>query len=294
LSFKSGFVSIVGSPNAGKSTLLNALLDEKIAAVSPKPQTTRTRIMGVVTDESAQIILLDTPGIHKPKNKLGKYMESVTQQTVGEADVLLYIVDASKYSLQREAEILQGISSPIVFLLLNKTDKVAKADLLPIISDFSKIMKFSEIIPISAQEKEGIDELMQCIKKYMQEGPKFFPDNTLTDQPERQICSELIREKMMRLLDDEIPYGTAVVIEKMSYDSAKDITNISGVIYCERESHKAIIIGKGGLMLKKIGTAARVDLQRFVGTKVFLQLWVKVLENWRNSSRNLSNFGFKE
>lgn len=294
MSFKSGFVSIVGSPNAGKSTLLNALLGEKIAAVSPKPQTTRTRIMGVVTDEAAQIVLLDTPGIHKPKNKLGDYMESVTRQTAGEADILLYIVDASKYDLQKEAEILQQISAPVVFLLLNKTDRTAKADLLPIIAEFSRIREFDEVIPISAKNKDGLDMLMECVQSRLPVGPKFFPDDTLTDQPERQICSELIREKMLHLLSDEVPYGTAVVVEKMAYNPEKDITSINAVIYCERQSHKAIIIGRGGTALKNIGTAARADLERFVGTRVFLQLWVKVSENWRNSSRVLSNFGFKE
>ncbi len=292
MGFKSGFVSIIGRPNAGKSTLLNALLNEKVAATSPKPQTTRSRIMGIVTDSEAQIVFLDTPGIHKPKNKLGEYMESVTNQSTSEADVLLYMTDASEFDIRRESEILGGIASPVIFLLINKIDKVQKQDILPVISGMSSVREFAEIIPISARNREGLDELLICTKKYLPDGPKFFPDDTLTDQPERSICAELIREKALHVLDDEVPYGIAVVTEKMTFNEQKNLTSIDAVIYCEKESHKAIIIGKGGAMLKKIGTAARFDLQRFTGTKVFLRLWVKVSENWRNNRRHLSDFGF--
>ncbi|MCK9479962.1 MAG: GTPase Era [Firmicutes bacterium] len=294
MNFKSGFVSIIGSPNVGKSTLLNALLNEKIAAVSPKPQTTRTKITGIVTDDEAQIIFLDTPGIQNPKNKLGSYMKNVTDQTAMQTDIVVYMIDGSKYNIQKETDVLQKISQPITFLLINKIDKIKKADILNIIAGFSAAKGFSEIIPISAQKKEGIENLLSCIKKYLPEGPKFFPDDMITDQPERQICAELIREKMMRLLGEEIPYGTAVVIDKLEYNEAKDITTINGTIYCERQSHKGIIIGKGGAMLKKIGSQSRADLQRFLDGKVFLQLWVKVLENWRNSAAQLKNFGYTE
>mgnify|MGYP000921612993 CR=1 FL=1 len=229
MSYKSGFVSIVGRPNVGKSTMLNSILGEKVAAVSPKPQTTRTKIMGVSTDDEAQIVFLDTPGIHKPKNKLGKYMVKEATQTTGEADVVLYMLDASNYNLENDGEILETISAPAVFLIINKTDKVEKPDILPIIDEFSKLKTFAEIIPISAVKKEGLDVLITAIKKRLPEGPRFFPDDTLTDQPERQICSELIREKMMRHLDDEIPYGTAVVIEKMKLDEAKGLDRKSVV-----------------------------------------------------------------
>ncbi len=294
MSYKSGFVSIVGRPNVGKSTLLNSLLGEKIAAVSPKPQTTRTKIMGVVTDDEAQVVFLDTPGIHKPKNKLGKLMVRSAEQSAGEADVVLYMLDASDYSLEKDGEILEGISAPAVFLLINKTDKVEKPDLLPLIEAFSRLRAFDEIIPVSAMKKEGLGELMNAVKKRLPSGPQFFPEDTLTDQPEKQIAAEFIREKMMRNLSEEIPYGTAVVIEKMKYDDAKDMTVIAATIYCEREGHKAIVIGKGGTMLKKIGTDARRDIARFTGTKVFLELWVKVRENWRNSDAQLKNFGYSE
>jgi len=292
--YKSGFISIVGRPNVGKSTLLNKILGEKIAAVSPKPQTTRTQITGVVTGEDAQLIFIDTPGIHSPKNKLGKFMVKEAEQSTGEADVVLYMLDAENCNIEREAPILERINAETVFLVINKVDKIGKAQILPIIDGFSKLKEFTEIIPISALNGDGTKELVEIIKKYLPEGPKFFPDDTLTDQPERQICSELIREKLMRVLNDEIPYGIAVVIENMKFDEKKELTSISATIYCERDSHKAIIIGKSGAMLKKIGTSARHDLQRFTQTKVFLELWVKVKENWRNSDMQLKNFGYDE
>ena len=292
--YKSGFISIVGRPNVGKSTLLNKILGEKIAAVSPKPQTTRTQITGVLTGEDAQLVFIDTPGIHSPKNKLGKFMVKEAEQSTGEADVVLYMLDADNCNLEREAPILERINAETVFLIINKIDKINKSEILPIISDFSKLKEFTEIVPISAINGDGTLGLVEIIKKYLPEGPKFFPDDTLTDQPERQICSELIREKLMRVLNDEIPYGIAVVIESMKFDEKKELTSISATIYCERDSHKAIIIGKNGAMLKKIGTSARQDLQRFTQTKVFLELWVKVKENWRNSDMQLKNFGYDE
>ncbi len=292
MKFKSGFVTILGSPNAGKSTLLNTLLGEKIAAVSAKPQTTRTKVTGIITDDSSQIVLIDTPGIQQPKNKLGSYMKGVTEQNTMGADVLLYMIDTSKYNFNREIQAIKGFPQATIFLLLNKTDKIKKAEVLPIISEFSQVFDFKEIIPISAQKNEGTENLISCVKKHLPEGPKFFPDDIISDQPESQICAEFIREKMMRFLGDEVPYGTAVIIEKMEHSKARGLTSISAVIYCERQSHKAIIIGKDGLMLKKIATAARADIQRFLGEKVFLQLWVKVAHNWRNNAASLKSFNY--
>ncbi|MDR0405474.1 MAG: GTPase Era [Clostridiales bacterium] len=292
--YKSGFVSIVGRPNVGKSTLLNGILGEKVAAVSPKPQTTRTRVTGVVTDDAAQIVFVDTPGIHEPKNKLGKFMVQQAERGAGDSDVMLYMIDASRGGAATDGAALGTLNAPCVFLVVNKTDKTDKPALLPIIAEFSHLRDFAEILPVSALRGDGVGELVETIKKYLPEGPKFFPDDTLTDQPERQICGEFVREKMLRLLDDEIPYGTAVVVEEMTFDAKKPLTSVSAVIYCERESHKAIIIGKNGAMLKKIGAAARRDMERFTGAQVFLRLWVKVQENWRNSDVRLKNFGYRD
>ncbi len=292
--FKSGFISIMGRPNAGKSTLLNAVLGEKIAAVSSKPQTTRTQIMGVLTHDDCQFVFVDTPGIHKPKNKLGKFMMKEVEAGSDEADVVLYIVDASVFNFEREVEVLDTIKSDNIILVINKTDKVEKETILPIIAQLSEHRKFIEIMPISALKKDGLETLLEIIKDKLPEGPKFFPDDTLTDQPERQIAAEFIREKLMRNLNDEIPFGIAVTTDLMKYDEEKDLTKISATIYCERDSHKAIIIGKKGEMLKKIGSQARHDLEKFTHSKVFLELWVKVKDNWRNSDMMLKNFGYKE
>lgn len=292
--FKSGFISIMGRPNAGKSTLLNAVLGEKIAAVSSKPQTTRTQITGVLTHDDCQFIFVDTPGIHKPKNKLGKFMMKEVEAGSDEADVVLYIVDASVFNFERETEVLDTIKSENIILVINKTDKVEKESILPIIAQLSQHREFIEIMPISALKKDGIEKLLDIIKSKLPEGPKFFPDDTLTDQPERQIAAEFIREKLMRNLNDEIPFGIAVTTDLMKYDEEKDLTKITATIYCERDSHKAIIIGKKGEMLKKIGSQARYDLEKFTHSKVFLELWVKVKDNWRNSDMMLKNFGYKE
>lgn len=292
--FKSGFISIMGRPNAGKSTLLNAVLGEKIAAVSSKPQTTRTQITGVLTEDDCQYIFVDTPGIHKPKNKLGKFMMKEVEAGSDEADVVLYIVDASVFNFERETEVLDTIKSNNIILVINKTDKVEKENILPIIAQLSQHRDFAEIMPISALKKDGLETLLQIIKEKLPEGPKFFPDDTLTDQPEKQIVAEFIREKLMRNLNDEIPFGIAVTTDLMKYDEEKDLTKITATIYCERDSHKAIIIGKKGEMLKKIGSQARHDLEKFTRSKVFLELWVKVKDNWRNSDMMLKNFGYKE
>ena len=292
--FKSGFISIMGRPNAGKSTLLNAVLGEKIAAVSSKPQTTRTQIMGVLTEEDCQFVFVDTPGIHKPKNKLGKFMMKEVEAGSDEADVVLYMVDASVYNFERETEVLDTIKSNNIILVINKTDKVEKESILPIIAQLSSHRNFLEIMPVSALKKDGLEKLLEIIKDKLPEGPKFFPDDTLTDQPEKQIAAEFIREKLMRNLNDEIPFGIAVTTDLMKYDEEKDLTKITATIYCERDSHKAIIIGKKGEMLKKIGSQARHDLEKFTRSKVFLELWVKVKDNWRNSDMMLKNFGYKE
>ena len=292
--FKSGFISIMGRPNAGKSTLLNAVLGEKIAAVSSKPQTTRTQIMGVLTHDDCQFVFVDTPGIHKPKNKLGKFMMKEVEAGSDEADVVLYIVDASVFNFERETDVLDTIKSDNIILVINKTDKVEKENILPIIAQLSEHRKFIEIMPISALKKDGLETLLEIIKEKLPEGPKFFPDDTLTDQPEKQIAAEFIREKLMRNLNDEIPFGIAVTTDLMKYDEEKDLTKISATIYCERDSHKAIIIGKKGEMLKKIGSQARYDLEKFTHSKVFLELWVKVKDKWRNSDMMLKNFGYKE
>lgn len=292
--FKSGFISIAGKPNVGKSTLLNAFLGQKIAAVSPKPQTTRSQITGVVTNEESQLVFIDTPGIHEAKNKLGQYMNKEAFSGADGADIILYLVAADRCNPEAEAEIIKKISCENIILVINKTDAVEKQDILPLIASLSGLADFREIVPVSAKCGDGVDSLIKIIEGYLPEGPKFFPDDTLTDQPERQICAEFIREKMMRCLNNEIPYGTAVMIESMKYDEEKNLTSVEAVIYCERESHKAIIIGKKGEMLKKIGTNARYDIQKFTGTKVYLNLWVKVKENWRNSEVSLKNFGYNE
>lgn len=292
--FKSGFISIAGKPNVGKSTLLNAFLGQKIAAVSPKPQTTRSQITGVLTNENSQFVFIDTPGIHDPKNKLGKYMNNEAYQGVDGADIVLYIVAADRCNIENEQEILNKINCDNIILVINKTDAVEKESLLPLISNLQAIADFKEIVPISALKKDGTDKLLKVIEKYLEEGPKFFPEDTLTDQPERQICAEFIREKLMRNTNCEIPYGIAVVIESMKYNEEKNLTSIEAIIYCERDSHKSIIIGKNGDMLKKIGTSARHDIEKFTNSKVYLNLWVKVKENWRNSEVSLKNFGYKE
>ncbi|MBR0278220.1 MAG: GTPase Era [Clostridia bacterium] len=292
--FKSGFISIMGRPNAGKSTLLNTMLGEKIAAVSSKPQTTRTQIMGVLTRENCQFVFVDTPGIHKPKNKLGKFMVKEAVSGSDEADIIIYMIDSTVFNFDREKEILDTINAEKIILVINKIDKVEKESLLPIISKMSGYRNFDEIIPVSALKKDGVDRLLNLIEEKLPEGPKFFPDDTLTDQPEKQIAADFIREKIMRNLNDEIPFGIAVTTDSMKYDEEKNLTSINAVIYCERDSHKAIIIGKKGEMIKKIGSQARNEIERFTKTKVFLELWVKVKDNWRNSDIMLKNFGYKE
>lgn len=292
---KSGFIAITGRPNAGKSTLLNKILGEKIAIVSNKPQTTRTKIQGVLTDGESQLVLIDTPGIHKPANKLGQRMEKYIYTATKDIDVLLYVVDCNIYEneFKKEQEALKGLktSGVPVILAINKVDTVEKTKLLPLIERLKGLYDFSAIVPISAQKGANIKELIGEIKALLPEGPKFFPDDTLTDQPERQIIAEFIREKALRLLNKEIPHGIAVEIERMK-QRENGMFDIEASIYCERKSHKAIIIGKGGEKLKDIGSRARVDIERFLDEKVYLKLWVKVNEDWRNKEGFMNMLGF--
>lgn len=294
---KSGFVAITGRPNAGKSTLLNKIIGEKVAIVSRKPQTTRTKILGVHTGDDFQLVLIDTPGIHKPHNKLGERMEKYIYSATQDIDALIYVIDCniSDRELNLEKEALGGLkkSGVPVILAVNKIDTVSRLNLLPVLDKLKDLYDFSEIVPISAQKGNNVDKLMESVKEYMKDGPKFFPDDVITDQPERQIVAEFIREKALRLLNQEVPHGIAVEIEKMS-QRKNGTYEILAAIYCERASHKGIIIGKGGEKLKDIGRQARQDIERFLGAKVYLELWVKVKENWRNLENFITEMGFEK
>ncbi len=290
---KSGFVTLVGRPNVGKSTLMNHLIGQKIAITSSKPQTTRNRIQTVYTDERGQIIFLDTPGIQKAKNKLGEYMESVVNQTVGEVDVILWLVEASTYIGKQDREIAERLSkakSPVI-LIINKVDLVEKKELLPIIEVFSQLCHFTEVIPVSALRSTNIDTVLDTIFQYLPEGPLYYDEDTITDQPMRQIVAEMIREKALRLLKDEVPHGIAVTIEKMQ-ERNDGIMDIEASIVCEKDSHKGIIIGKGGTMLKKIGSQARKDAEEMLEMQVNLKLWVKVRKEWRDNELFVKNYGY--
>ena len=293
---KSGFVAICGRPNAGKSTLMNKIIGEKVAIVSNKPQTTRTKIMGVRTEDDCQIVLIDTPGIHKPHNKLGEKMEKYIYTATKDIDVLLYVVDATLYDNEypKEKAALEGLkaSDVPVILVVNKVDKVEKNSLLPTIQKLSELYDFSGIVPLSAKMGDNVDALLAEIKNLLSEGPQFFPGDIITDQPERQIVAEFIREKALRLLNQEIPHGIAVEIEKMQ-KRENGTYEILAAIYCERQSHKAIIIGKKGEKLKEIGSRARQDIERFLSSKVYLELWVKVKEDWRNKEAFMNTIGFE-
>ena len=297
---KSAFVAIVGKPNVGKSSLLNRLLGEKIAIVSAKPQTTRSKIMGVMNAGEygeTQLVFTDTPGIHKPKNKLGDYMVKTIVDSIGDVDMCLMVVEESGKLHEAELELIEKfkkLDMPVV-LAINKIDRLGdKTKLLERISQFAALYDFAGIIPISAQEGEGVEQLVEKLCDMAEEGPHFFDEDTLTDQPERVIAAEIIREKMLRLLSDEVPHGTAVEIEKMRERPDGSIMDIEATIYCEKESHKGIIIGKGGAMLKKIGSFARTDREKFLETKVNLKLWVKVTPDWRNKAGGLKRFGYTD
>ncbi len=294
MSFKSGFVSVIGRPNVGKSTLLNAITGQKIAIMSDKPQTTRNTIRGVITNEQCQLVLIDTPGIHKPKTKLGEYMVNVASETMKEVDLILFLVEATTPAGNMDISIieqLKKVKTP-VFLILNKVDIVSKDKLFSIIESYSKLMDFKAIIPISALKNDGTDIILDEALKYIPEGPQFFSEDTLTDQPEKVIAAEMIREKVLLNLDEEVPHGVGV--EVMSFKEREDgLINIQATIYCEKSSHKGIIIGKQGQMLKKIGSAARYEIERLLDTKIFLELWVKVKPDWRNNDSMLKDLGYK-
>lgn len=292
-SFKSGFATLIGRPNVGKSTLMNRLIGQKIAITSRKPQTTRNRIQTVLTLEEGQIVFLDTPGIHKAKNKLGNYMVSVAEHTLEEVDVILWLVEPTDYIGAGERHIIEQLKktkTPVI-LVINKTDTVKKEEILHFIDVYRKELDFQEIVPVSALKGDNTDELIQCILKYLPYGPAFYDEDTITDQPMRQIVAELVREKALLLLEDEIPHGVAVSIESMNENGK--ICHIEATIFCERESHKGIIIGKGGQMLKKIGSMARPEIENLLETQVNLKLWVKVKKDWRDSDFLLKNFGYR-
>ena len=291
---KSGFVTLIGRPNVGKSTLMNHLIGQKIAITSDKPQTTRNRIQTVYTDERGQIIFLDTPGIHKAKNKLGEYMVDVAEHTLKEVDVILWLVEPTTFIGTGErhiAEQLSNVKTPVI-LVINKIDTLKKQEeILTFIDAYKDVSKFAEIVPLSALKEKNTDLLLELLFKYLPCGPMFYDEDTVTDQPMRQIAAELIREKALRLLDDEIPHGIAVTIEKMR-ERKNGIMDIEASIVCERESHKGIIIGKGGSMLKRIGTNARREIENMLEMQVNLQLWVKVRKEWRDSELYMKNYGY--
>lgn len=294
---KSAMVTIAGRPNVGKSTLTNALVGEKIAIVSNKPQTTRNRICAVVNHEDTQIVFMDTPGFHKARNKLGDYMDNVVHESIADVDMILLLVEPIPSVGTQEQILLNSIreSGIPTILVINKVDTLErKEELFPVIAAYSEAFEFAAIVPISAKNHEGIDELFAEVAKYAQPGPQLFPDGMVTDQPERQIMAEIIREKLLWCLDREVPHGTAVEIDRFSEREDSGIIDLETTIYCEKASHKGIIIGKHGDMLKKISTMARADCERFMGTKVYLRCWVKVKENWRDSDYLIRNFGYKD
>ncbi len=290
--YKAGFAALIGRPNVGKSTLMNKLIGMKIAITSNKPQTTRNRIQTVYTDDKRQIVFLDTPGIHKAKNKLGTYMVGVATKTLTDADVVLWLVEPTTFIGAGEQQIiekLKGLKTPVI-LVINKTDTIKKDELLPVMDAYRSQLDFAEIIPVSAKSGDNTDLLIETISKYLPYGDAFYDEDTITNQPERQIVAELIREKSLRCLKDEIPHGIAVVIEQMKYRN--NICDIDASIVCEKDSHKGIIIGKGGAMLKQIGSQARADIEELLQCKVNLQLWVKVRKDWRDQELWMKNFGY--
>lgn len=294
--YKSGFISIIGRPNVGKSTFLNRVIGQKIAIMSDKPQTTRNKVQGVLTTNDAQYIFIDTPGIHKPKHKLGDFMMKVAQNTLKEVDVILFMVNAAEGFGRGEEFILekfQSVRTPI-FLVINKIDQVHPDDLMKIIDTYREKYEFSEIVPISALEGNNVETLLEQIRNYIPEGPQYYPADRVTDHPERFIVSELIREKVLHLTREEIPHSIAVLIDKMERRDEKDVVHVMATIVVERDSQKGIVIGKQGKLLKEIGQRARRDIENLLGSKVFLELWVKVQKDWRNKMSQLRDFGFRE
>jgi GTP-binding protein era len=292
---KSGFVALIGRPNVGKSTLMNTLIGQKIAITSNKPQTTRNRIQTVFTDERGQIVFLDTPGIHKAKNKLGEYMVKVSTRTLRDVDMVLWLIEPNTFIGEGDEhifEILSNVEVPVI-LAINKMDSLKqKEDMLAVIARYSSKMKFAEVVPVSALKGTNTDKLLEIIFKYLSEGPMYYDEDTVTDQPIKQIAAELIREKALRFLQEEIPHGIAVEIDTFSYRDSGDMVDIEAAIVCEKDSHKGIIIGKAGSMLKRIGTAARKDIEGLLEARVNLKLWVKVRPKWRDSDVQMKNFGY--
>ena len=292
---KSGFVALIGRPNVGKSTLMNTLIGQKIAITSNKPQTTRNRIQTVFTDERGQIVFLDTPGIHKAKNKLGEYMVKVSTRTLRDVDMVLWLIEPNTFIGEGDEhifEILSNVEVPVI-LAINKMDSLKqKEDMLAVIAKYSSKMKFAEVVPVSALKGTNTDKLLEIIFKYLSEGPMYYDEDTVTDQPIKQIAAELIREKALRFLQEEIPHGIAVEIDTFSYRDSGDLVDIEAAIVCEKDSHKGIIIGKAGSMLKRIGTAARKDIEGLLEARVNLKLWVKVRPKWRDSDVQMKNFGY--
>ena len=292
--YKSGFVTLIGRPNVGKSTLMNHLIGQKIAITSNKPQTTRNRIQTVLTTEEGQIIFVDTPGIHKAKNKLGEYMVNIAERSLNEVDVVLWLVEPSTFIGAGERHIidqLKKVKTPVV-LVINKIDMVKREELLPAIDAYRKAHEFADIVPVSARSGDNTEELVNVILNYLPYGPQFYDEDTVTDQPERQIVAELIREKALHCLNEEIPHGIAVAIDRMKME--RKVMHIDATIICERDSHKGIIIGKQGGMLKKIGSTARYEIERMLDCRVNLKLWVKVQKNWRDSDYLMKNFGYRD
>ena len=293
---KSGMISIVGRPNVGKSTLTNALVGEKIAIVTNKPQTTRNRICAVVNRNDCQFVFMDTPGLHKARTKLGDYMVNVVKESVADVDAVLLLVEPIPHIGGPEAELIARIKSLNVpsVLVINKIDTVEKEALLAVMDTYAQAHSFNAILPISAKNNEGVEDLLDLLANFLPEGPQLFPEDMVTDQPERQVCAEILREKLLLCLDKEIPHGTAVELVRFAERERDEVIEVDATIYCEKASHKGIIIGKGGAMLKKISTLARKDMERFMGTKVYLQTWVKVKENWRDNLNLIQNFGYKD
>lgn len=293
--YKSGFVTVIGRPNVGKSTLLNQIIGEKISIISDKPQTTRNKIQMVYTEEECQIVFLDTPGIQMPKNHLGEYMLKLSKSTLEEVDIIAFMVDESEKTGKLDSYIinqLKEVSTPII-LIINKTDKISEEELNSLIDKYESMSMFEDVIGISALNNDNLDRLIHKLKEMIPEGPQYFPEDMVTDQPERFIISELIREKALMNLEEEIPHGIMVEIEKINSREDKDLLDIYATIHCEKKSHKGIIIGKNGRMLKMIGQSAREDIENLMGSKINLQLWVKITENWRDKENRLKYFGYK-
>ena len=293
--FKSGFATLIGRPNVGKSTLMNHLIGQKIAIVSNKPQTTRNRICGIVNRGDCQFVFVDTPGFHRPRTKLGDYMVNVTRQSVSQVDAVLLMVEPIAHVGAQEAELLGQLKQggePVI-LVINKIDTVEKDTLLAVIAAYAQETEFAAVVPISAKSGDGVEDLLAECSRFAQPGPHLFPDDVTTDQPERQVMAEIVREKLLWCLEREVPHGTAVEVNRFS-ERDNGVIDLDVTIYCEKASHKGIIIGKGGEMLKKISTMARVDCEKFMGTKVYLQTWVKVKENWRDSNFLIRNFGYRD